>query len=35
MDEFTCPICGVERPGEIHLDWCNYDGPDFSDYDDE
>lgn len=24
MDEFTCPVCGVERPEEMHLDWCNY-----------
>lgn len=23
----TCPTCGVERPDEPHLDWCDYDGP--------
>lgn len=22
-----CPICGVTRPDEPHLDWCDYDGP--------
>lgn len=22
-----CPVCGVERPEEHHLDWCDYDGP--------
>lgn len=22
-----CPICGVVRPTEMHLDWCTYDGP--------
>lgn len=31
MDEFNCPDCGVHRPREIHLDWCQYSGPDFSD----
>lgn len=31
MDEFTCPVCGAERPSEVHLDWCTYDGPDFTD----
>jgi hypothetical protein len=34
MEDFICPICGVERPDEIHLDWCTYDGPDFFDSDD-
>lgn len=32
MTDFTCPECGAERPSEIHLDWCTYDGPDFADY---
>lgn len=32
LDEETeqghyCPICGVDRPDEPHLDWCTYDGP--------
>jgi hypothetical protein len=27
MSYFTCPICKVERPEEVHLDWCTYDGP--------
>jgi hypothetical protein len=22
-----CPVCGAERPEEMHLDWCDYDGP--------
>jgi hypothetical protein len=22
-----CPKCGVNRPEEMHLDWCDYDGP--------
>lgn len=22
-----CPQCGALRPGEVHLDWCTYDGP--------
>lgn len=26
MDEFTCPVCKVDRPDEPHLDWCDYDG---------
>jgi len=29
MDEFICPICGTDRPRELHLDWCTYEGPDF------
>lgn len=29
-----CPICGVDRPAEMHLDWCTYDGPE-PDEDDE
>jgi hypothetical protein len=24
---YICPICKVERPEEVHLDWCTYDGP--------
>lgn len=24
---FQCPICHAERPDEVHLDWCTYDGP--------
>jgi hypothetical protein len=27
MEPFTCPICHAERPEEVHLDWCTYDGP--------
>lgn len=30
----NCPICGAERPHEMHLDWCTYDGPE-PDEDDE
>lgn len=22
-----CPICKVDRPAEVHLEWCTYDGP--------
>ena len=22
-----CPICGADRPEEVHLDWCTYEGP--------
>jgi hypothetical protein len=22
-----CPICGADRPEEVHLDWCDYEGP--------
>lgn len=29
MEKFRCPICGVERPEDIHLDHCTYEGPDF------
>ena len=28
---FICPVCHAERPDEIHLDWCDYDGPDMAD----
>ena len=31
MTGFKCPVCGAERPDEVHLDWCDYDGPDTSD----
>jgi hypothetical protein len=24
---WKCPKCGVMRPEEQHLDWCDYDGP--------
>jgi hypothetical protein len=30
----TCPICGAERPEEVHLDWCTYDGPEPDEDDD-
>lgn len=30
-----CPVCGVERPEEMHLDWCTYDGPEPEPEDDE
>lgn len=33
-----CPICNADRPREIHLDWCTYEGPepeDDGDYDDD
>ena len=33
MPDFTCPACGAQRPDEYHLDWCTYEGPDFSDLD--
>jgi hypothetical protein len=26
-DTMTCPICHAERPEEVHLDWCTYEGP--------
>lgn len=29
-----CPICGVNRPEEMHHDWCDYDGPEPDDEDD-
>lgn len=29
MSPFVCPTCGADRPAEPHLDWCDYDGPDF------
>lgn len=31
----VCPICGVERPEEVHLDWCTYEGPEPEPEDDE
>lgn len=24
---WTCPICKAQRPEEVHLDSCTYDGP--------
>lgn len=32
-----CPICGAERPVDMHADWCTYDGPepDDDDHDDD
>lgn len=30
-----CPQCGALRPAEPHLDWCQYDGPEPGDDDDD
>lgn len=35
MEPFTCPICRQPRPEEYHLEWCTYEGPDWSDTDPE
>lgn len=35
MTGFTCPICKAERPEDVHLDWCTYEGPDFYGEDEE
>jgi len=32
---FTCPRCGVDRPDEPHLEWCDYDGDEEADDDDD
>jgi hypothetical protein len=34
-----CRVCKADRPEEVHLDWCTYDGPEpddhYDDFDDE
>lgn len=30
-----CPQCGALRPAEMHLEWCQYDGPEPGDADDD
>lgn len=30
-----CPRCGADRPDEVHLDWCDYDGPEPTDAEDD
>jgi hypothetical protein len=31
MEPFICPVCRADRPRQVHLDWCTYEGPDFDD----
>jgi len=32
---FVCPECRANRPEDYHLDWCEYNGPDFGDEDED